>query len=978
MRSKYLDKMLLTLLLVLSFGTGVQAGLLDVGPVVPQVLGSSEGTFQKGDSPLGHGFPLWYRDTNRLPLELCLDRADGQCATFEPTPGAALTFPDPQNNVAGNFSDEAFWWSADASIVQGDVDASLGMALEAAFSTGDAEPGAQVSFGRIRIRVDGLPSPGVYTVTTPYKQYSFTVVTEDGENAINFTEDIGIVEGGIFTGALNGNIDPFLYCVGAPFDINGAKYLAPSGGVCTNGARGGSFPDKNQNAYSFSVVGPGVNISTGQFTIIGKIYSGVIPTPLTVDKVSYIRNASGVQTSVFATTQAMSNKKVGGIAFPGQFALTNTPSALQLTGTDIPTVNLATNDPQDGKFYAASDIFSIASLPDTVTVTNIADDSLTNKIVPLVDEVVVTESSYAPANQTLRVAAASLDKVALPVLEVFMADDTVLPDKKVSLGIIGAGLLSVTFPANLSGKEYNIPPSTVTVESSAGGSATAVVNLLLPTAAPVGVNDAVTTPYLTPVNINVLANDITSAALNPATVTIVAQQNGTAVANLDRTVTFTPAAAFSGTASFSYTVRDMLDQISTNAATATITVSAPLAAVSGLTVTPDQASPQPFGTNVVFTAAAQGSSNYLYRFLLDGNEVQPFGPTATWTMSAATPPGNHQIGVEVKTNPLTASDRAVTLTYQVSAVITKSPGDNGTITGPTTVPYGTAATFTITPNVGFHVADVLVNGVSVGAVSSHTVSSITANTTVSATFSDAQIIWRNTTTGQNQIWFMNGAANTATKTFQTISDLNWYIVGRGDFNNDGRPDLLWRNISDGQHSVWYMDGITRIGSATPPALADQNWKVVGVADSNGDGKNDIYWRNISTGQNVVWYMDGVTRTGSAFFPTLADQNWEIAGVGDSNGDGKPDIFWRNVANGQNSVWYMDGITRTGSAILPVLADLNWQIVGVRAYNGDTKPDLLWRNVSNGQNAIWYMDGVTRIGSATLPPLTDQNWKIVGR
>ena len=476
-----LNKMLFALLLVLTFGiSNAQAGLLDVGPVVSQVLGSSEGTFERGDPPLGHGFPLWYRDTNRMPLELCLDRAGGQCATFEPTPGAALRFPDPENNVVGNFSDEAFWWSADASIAEGGVEADLVMAIEAAFSTGDVAPGAQVSFARIRIRVDGLPSPGIYTVTTPYKQYSFTVVTDPdkNENAINFTEDLGIAEGGIFTGALNGSIDPFLYCVGAPFDIDGAKYLAPSGGVCLNGAMGGSYPTKGLGTYTFSVVGPGVNISTGQFTIIGKIYSGDIPTPLAVDKASYARNADGVRTSVFASTQAMSNQKVGGLNFPGQYALAGIPSALQLTGTDIPTINLATNNPADGEFYAASELFaSPVSMPASVTVTNTADVPLTTKVVPLVDEVVITESSYAPATKTLKVAAESLDKVDLPALEVFMSDDTVLPDKRVSLGTMGSGLLSVTFPATISGKVYNIPPSTVSVISSAGGSSYSPVNM---------------------------------------------------------------------------------------------------------------------------------------------------------------------------------------------------------------------------------------------------------------------------------------------------------------------------------------------------------------------------------------------------------------------------------------------------------------------------------------------------------------------
>ncbi|MCW4028299.1 MAG: hypothetical protein NWE92_01460 [Candidatus Bathyarchaeota archaeon] len=48
--------------------------------------------------------------------------------------------------------------------------------------------------------------------------------------------------------------------------------------------------------------------------------------------------------------------------------------------------------------------------------------------------------------------------------------------------------------------------------------------------------------------------------------------------------------------------------------------------------------------------------------------------------------------------------------------------------------YGDSQTFTITPDSGYHVADVFVNGSSVGAVSSYTVQDVGGVTTVSATF----------------------------------------------------------------------------------------------------------------------------------------------------------------------------------------------------------------------------------------------------
>ena len=68
--------------------------------------------------------------------------------------------------------------------------------------------------------------------------------------------------------------------------------------------------------------------------------------------------------------------------------------------------------------------------------------------------------------------------------------------------------------------------------------------------------------------------------------------------------------------------------------------------------------------------------------------------------------------------------------------ITATAGANGTISpsGSVTVNHGGSQTFTITPNTGYHVADVLVDGISVGAVTSYTFTNVTANHTIAASF----------------------------------------------------------------------------------------------------------------------------------------------------------------------------------------------------------------------------------------------------
>jgi hypothetical protein len=78
----------------------------------------------------------------------------------------------------------------------------------------------------------------------------------------------------------------------------------------------------------------------------------------------------------------------------------------------------------------------------------------------------------------------------------------------------------------------------------------------------------------------------------------------------------------------------------------------------------------------------------------------------------------------------------VQVSGNISSTITATAGANGTIAplGVTNVIYGGSQSYTITPNLGYHVADVLVDGVSVGAMTSYTFTNVMSNRTISATF----------------------------------------------------------------------------------------------------------------------------------------------------------------------------------------------------------------------------------------------------
>ena len=112
-----------------------------------------------------NGYPIWYSDADGTEVELCLDQ--NPLCRYLPTdvadPNKPISFPD-------NYPGETFWWAAESSIDDGVTKkVVLVMALEAAFASGEvAKPGDQVSFGRIRVRMDDMIPGATYKVTHPY------------------------------------------------------------------------------------------------------------------------------------------------------------------------------------------------------------------------------------------------------------------------------------------------------------------------------------------------------------------------------------------------------------------------------------------------------------------------------------------------------------------------------------------------------------------------------------------------------------------------------------------------------------------------------------------------------------------------------------------------------------------------------------------------------------------------------------------
>src|SRR5687767_4373604 len=133
----------------------------------------------------------------------------------------------------------------------------------------------------------------------------------------------------------------------------------------------------------------------------------------------------------------------------------------------------------------------------------------------------------------------------------------------------------------------------------------------------------------------------------------------------------------------------------------------------------------------------------------------------------------------------------------------------------------------------------------------------TANKDVNAD-GRADVVWRNGTTGENYLYPLNGKQVLPAEGYlRAVADQRWNIAGIGDFNGDGTADLLWRNSATGENYVYFMNGTQIASEGYLRTVADAAWKVAGVGDFDQDGKDDILWRNAATGENYLYLMDGL-------------------------------------------------------------------------------------------------------------------------
>lgn len=372
------------------------------GPVnrVQPFLTPTVGTVTGVDQNYAVGYPLWFQEntgTEQAPaggVQLTLSPPNDSMGISAPVE------PAHPNSVALRVGDESFWWSAGALV---DIDANnqarLDMALEAAFSgVGTAAEGNQISFGRIRIRVDA-PVAGTYTVTHPYGQIVFPNVPA-GVKAINYTNDIGMINpadpDGAFRATLYSDVGPtFLKWTTFNVDplLTDPLLVKPSaaGPGLSNYYVGdpaiahqvtGSPTGKN----FFRVQGPnGLNAQTDLFNVSGKVYDPQTfvfgapanqPVAANDTGIVNLSQASSVSVNVLANDTFANPATVTVMPAGPAFGPTGGTATVNGNGTVTYTPN-ANFSGTDTFGYRLVDSTTLTSNTATVTVTVVPVETLT-------------------------------------------------------------------------------------------------------------------------------------------------------------------------------------------------------------------------------------------------------------------------------------------------------------------------------------------------------------------------------------------------------------------------------------------------------------------------------------------------------------------------------------------------------------------------------------------------------------------------
>ncbi|UEG49094.1 InlB B-repeat-containing protein [Ferruginibacter lapsinanis] len=350
---------------------------------------------------------------------------------------------------------------------------------------------------------------------------------------------------------------------------------------------------------------------------------------------------------------------------------------------------------------------------------------------------------------------------------------------------------------------------------------------------------------------------------SPANTTYIGTTTGT---------TFSSTGLVSGT-QYSYTViaygydgtntdtRNYLLTGSTNTATAATQATITSSAGANGTISPNGATVKNYGTSQVYTITPN-TGYHVNDVLVNGVSV---GAVSSYTISNVR--GDSSISASFAINTYT---------------ITSSAGTGGSISpdGATVKNYGTSQAYTITPNTGYHIADVLVNGNSVGAVSAYTISNVRGDSAISASFA----INTYTVTYDGN----NNTSGTAPVDAGSPYDYNSTVTVKantGNLKRTGYTFAGWNTAADGNGTDYAATGSATFSLGLGDVVLYAKWSTCSGYTFTGEIDNDYTkpgnWQcgivppasgavTIANGSGKVRLTSNLDVTGSLDFTNTVD------------------------------------------------------------------------------------------------------------
>jgi len=240
----------------------------------------------------------------------------------------------------------------------------------------------------------------------------------------------------------------------------------------------------------------------------------------------------------------------------------------------------------------------------------------------------------------------------------------------------------------------------------------------------------------------------------------------------------------------------------------------------------------------------------------------------------------------------------------------------------------------------------------------------------------ADILWRNTSTNDVLLW--NSAPNATTLGFAGedlgAAPSTWQIAATGDFNGDAPDQILWRNSATGDMQLWsgHAANANVIFANTDLGVVPTQWQIIGDGVFNNDGKEGLVWRNTGSNDVQIWVSNpGAGPVGFGTFDFgIVPSAWQLQGVADFSANGKADLLWRNTGSNDLQLWAGNGAGGFMNEDLGIVGAA-WHVQETADFNGDGKADILWRNDSG--DVVWW----SAAGSGTSVTFASHDLGIVG-